>query len=53
MEKLVLTGIGIAALGYVFYVIWRSISGKNECNCSSSGSCSAEGCCNSKPVLRK
>lgn len=50
MEAMILAGIGLAALGYVFYVIWRSIRGKSECNCGCSGSCPAEGCCNPKPV---
>lgn len=49
MDTLVLSLIGLAALGYVFYVIWRSVSGKSECNCGSSGSCPTSGCCHSKP----
>jgi hypothetical protein len=48
MDTVVLTGIGLAALGYVIYVVWRGVRGKSECNCGSSGSCPTGGCCNSK-----
>lgn len=46
MEKLVLIGIGIAALGYVGYVIWKSVKGKPTCSC---GDCPTAGSCCSKP----
>ncbi|MDR3592245.1 MAG: hypothetical protein P4N41_21510 [Negativicutes bacterium] len=39
METAILTGIGVAALGYVARTIWRGINGKEVCNCSSAGSC--------------
>ncbi len=53
MESFILTGIGLAALGYIFYVIWRSVRGKNRCSCGSSGSCPTEGCCSPKPASHK
>lgn len=48
MEKLIVGAIGVAALGYICYVVWRNIAGKNACNCSNSDSCSKGSCC-SKP----
>jgi hypothetical protein len=53
MDSLLLTGTGLAALGYVFFVVWRSVRGESASNCGGSGSCSAGGCCNHKPVVRK
>lgn len=52
MESLILTGIGLVAVGYVVYVILRSVRGKSECNCGT-GYCSAKGCCNPKPAPHK
>ncbi|BBB92598.1 MAG TPA: hypothetical protein PKA28_03780 [Methylomusa anaerophila] len=45
METVVLGGIGAAALGYMVYLVWRAINGKDVCNCGSN-SCheSAESC---------
>ncbi|MBP2650646.1 MAG: hypothetical protein H6Q74_1471 [Firmicutes bacterium] len=46
MEKLVIVIIGILALVYVVYMLWRNLSGKAGCNCANKGSCcSTNNCC--------
>ncbi|WP_169716671.1 hypothetical protein [Sporomusa acidovorans] len=50
METVVLGGIVAAALGYIVYLIWRGINGKDVCNCGSNGSCQVSaGSCHCKP----
>lgn len=45
MEKMILGLIGLAALGYMGYLFWRSVTGKNVCHCEDgSGSCGGS-CC--------
>lgn len=39
METVVLSGIGAVAFGYIAYLIWRGIKGKDICNCGGGGSC--------------
>jgi hypothetical protein len=55
METLLLTGIGVAALGYVTHTVWRGLSGKEACNCADSGSCptASAGCRCPAPKLPK
>ncbi|MDD4601772.1 hypothetical protein SDC9_11486 [bioreactor metagenome] len=54
MEKLILIGIGVAALGYFAYIVWSSVNGKGKCNCGSGGSCPNAGkshsCCSESKV---
>ena len=45
MENLVLSGIGLAAIGYLIHVAWKGAKGEEICHCSGSGACS---CCNAK-----
>lgn len=55
METLLVSLIGIAAIGYAGYMVWQSISGKPGCSCGNGGSCQTSGgsCCSTKKVLRK
>ncbi|TWH46678.1 FeoB-associated Cys-rich membrane protein [Sporomusa sp. KB1] len=55
METLLVSLIGIAAIGYAGYMVWQSISGKHGCSCGNGGSCQTSGgsCCSTKKVLRK
>jgi hypothetical protein len=47
METVVLTLIGLTALGYVGRTFWRSLHGKSSCHCSGcSGGDSS--CCQNK-----
>jgi hypothetical protein len=51
METVSLFGIGLAALGYVLYLVWRSINGKAACNCG--GSCQEGENCHCKSKIPK
>ncbi|MBP2634904.1 MAG: hypothetical protein H6Q72_811 [Firmicutes bacterium] len=54
MESLLVNGIGVAAIGYAGYLVWRNVNGKNGCSCGSGGSCpSGENCCSSKKSSQK
>lgn len=53
MDTMVLIGLGVAALGYVLYIVWRGISGKTVCDCGGAcrdknGSCQ----CGSKDLYK-
>lgn len=47
MENLVVSGIGLAAVGYAGYMVWLNINGKHTCNCG--GSCQGgANCCSAR-----
>ncbi|MEG6585132.1 hypothetical protein [Dendrosporobacter sp. 1207_IL3150] len=39
MEKFVLAAVGLTALGYVAWIVWRQAWGNKGCNCSSGECC--------------
>lgn len=49
MESIIIGAIGVAALGYLSYLIWQSISGKGTCSCGNTCNCKSAGksgsCC--------
>jgi len=53
METLVLTGIGIAALGYLARMVYRGVRGETTCNCGGNSSCGSKSkngdCCSRLP----
>jgi len=51
MEKFILIGIGLLALGYIFRVVWSGLNGKTACNCGSA--CSDKGCASSRELCKK
>ncbi|MGI6093495.1 MAG: FeoB-associated Cys-rich membrane protein [Negativicutes bacterium] len=57
MENIIVSGIGVAAAGYIAYVIWRNTSGKGGCACGNSCSCKTTeknaACCNGLKNLSK
>ena len=51
MENLIVNGIGMAAIGYAGYLVWRSVNGKHGCSCGSGDSCPSGGsCCSAKQL---
>lgn len=52
MEKMVIYGLGLAAVAYISYIVWRGVNGNNGCGCSAGGHCCSNGasgsCCKSK-----
>lgn len=42
MDKIILIGIGAAAVCYILRLIWRSIKGESTCSCS--GACGNTSC---------
>ncbi|MBP2651404.1 MAG: hypothetical protein H6Q74_2229 [Firmicutes bacterium] len=48
METIILIGMGVAAVGYIGYLVWRGINGKNICDCGNSGACKGAAACHRK-----
>ena len=44
MESLLVTGIGLAAVGYFAYLARQKLTGKAKCDCGCANSCPAGGC---------
>lgn len=42
MDTIILAAIGISAVGYIGYLVWKNVTGKSTCNCG--GDCSNTAC---------